>query len=147
MPSSGTGWSRGSARHNRVMPTRKQRRRREKEMRHEYVWEDEEGNVLEPDEAPTRRTDSGRRRTAAERGTREVQPPSWRRTFKRGLVFAPVMFVVVMLLSGDMTLGAQIAQTAFIVAIFVPFSYFLDGVFWRSYKRRIARQADAGRGS
>src|ERR671914_968860 len=110
------------------MPTRKQRRRREKEMRHDYVWEDEEGNVLEPDEVPTRRTDSGRKRGAtAGRAVREVQPPSWRRTLKRGLVFAPVMFMVVMLLSGDMTLGAQIAQTAFIVAIFIPFSYFLDG--------------------
>ena len=128
------------------MPTRKQRRRREKELRHEYVWEDDEGNVLEPDEAPTRRGDSGRR-TTADRGPREVQPPSWRRTLKRGLVFAPVMFVVVMLLSDDMTLANQLVQTAIIVAIFVPFSYFFDGVLWRSYKRRNARQADTGRGS
>ena len=116
-------------------------------MRHEYVWEDDEGNVLEPDEVPTRRADSGRRGAAPARAPREVQPPSWRRTLKRGLVFAPVMFVTVMLLSGDMTLTAQLAQTAFIVAIFIPFSYFLDGVFWRSYKRRLARQTGAGRGS
>jgi hypothetical protein len=129
------------------MPTRKQRRRREKEMRHEYVWEDEEGNVLEPDELPTRRADTGRRGGASARTPREVQPPSWRRTLKRGLIFAPVMFVTVMLLSGDQTLTQQLAQTAFIVAIFIPFSYFLDGVFWRSYKRRLARQAGAGRGS
>ena len=129
------------------MPTRKQRRRREKELRHEYVWEDEEGNVLEPDEVPTRRADDGRRGSTGGKAVREVQPPSWRRTLKRGLVFAPVMFVTVMLLSGDMTLTAQLAQTAFIVAIFIPFSYFLDGVFWRSYKRRLSRQADAGRGS
>ena len=33
------------------MPTRKQRRRRAKEFRHEYVWEDEEGNELDPGEA------------------------------------------------------------------------------------------------
>jgi hypothetical protein len=129
------------------MPTRKQRRRREKEMRHEYVWEDEEGNVLEPDEVPTRRVDSGRRGGASAKVPREVQPPSWRRTLKRGLIFAPVMFVTVMLLSGGQTLTQQLAQTAFIVAIFIPFSYFLDGVFWRSYKRRLDRQAGAGRGS
>jgi hypothetical protein len=129
------------------MPTRKQRRRREKELRHEYVWEDEEGNVLDPEEVPTRRADSRRRASAAGRTPRVVQPPSWRRTLKRGLVFAPVMFVTVMLLSGNMTLTAQLAQTAFIVAIFIPFSYLLDGMFWRSYKRRIARQAGAGRGS
>jgi hypothetical protein len=57
------------------------------------------------------------------------------------------MFVVVMLLGDDLTLAQQVVQTAFIVAIFVPFSYFLDGVLWRSYKKRVARQADAGSGS
>jgi hypothetical protein len=127
------------------MPTRKQRRRRAKEMRHEYVWEDAEGNELAPDEVPTRRTDSNGRR-APTRSQREAQAPSWRRTLKRGLVFAPVMFVTVMLLSGDLTLVQQLVQTAVIVAIFLPFSYFLDGVFWRSYKKRMARQANAGRG-
>jgi hypothetical protein len=126
------------------MPTRKQRRRREKEMRHEYVWEDAEGNLVEADEAPSRKTETTSRR---ESPGRRAEPPSWRRTLKRGAVFAPVMFVVVMLLSDDMTLLEQIAQTAFIVAIFIPFSYFLDGVFWRSYKRRLDRQASAGRGS
>jgi len=116
-------------------------------MRHEYVWEDEEGNVLEPDEVPARRADSGRRGGSPGKTLREAQPPSWRRTLKRGLIFAPIMFVTVTLLSGDLTLTAQVAQTGFIVAIFIPFSYFLDGVFWRSYKRRLARQPGAGRGS
>lgn len=129
------------------MPTRKQRRRREKEFRHEYVWEDEAGNVLEPDEVPSRKGEAGRRDARSGRAGREAQPPSWRRTLKRGLIFAPIMFVTVMLLSGDMPLGQQLVQTAVIVAIFIPFSYFLDGVFWRSYQRRLARQAGAGRGS
>jgi hypothetical protein len=128
------------------MPTRKQRRRREKELRHEYVWEDAEGNELAPEEIPARRSESNGRRDTRARSPREPQEPSWRRTFKRGLVFAPVMFVTVMLLSGDLTLVQQLVQTAVIVAIFLPFSYFLDGMFWRSYKRRMARQADAGRG-
>jgi hypothetical protein len=127
------------------MPTRKQRRRREKELRHEYVWEDAEGNVLDPDDVPPRKAEAETRRRPAG-SVREPQAPSWRRTFKRGLVFGPVMFVTVMLLSGDMTLVQQLVQTAFIVAIFLPFSYFLDGLFWRSYKRRMARQASAGRG-
>jgi hypothetical protein len=114
-------------------------------MRHEYVWEDAEGNELAPEEVPTRKAESNGRR-AQTRSPREVQAPSWKRTLKRGLVFAPVMFVTVMLLSGDLTLVQQLVQTAVIVAIFLPFSYFLDGLFWRSYKRRIARQTDAGRG-
>ena len=127
------------------MPTRKQRRRRAKEHRHEYVWEDAEGNELDPDEVPSRRATPATRRAP---GTgRVAEPPSWRRTLKRGLVFAPVMFVVVMLLSGDLTLAQQLFQTAFIVAIFIPFSYFLDGVFWRSYQKRLARDERAERGA
>jgi hypothetical protein len=130
------------------MPTRKQRRRRAKEHRHEYVWEDAEGNELDPDEVPAKRSESQSPRSPTRSG-REPQPPSWRRTFKRGLIFAPIMFVTVMLLSDSLTLTEQIAQTSFIVAIFVPFSYLLDGVLWRSYKKRAARrdQSDSGRGS
>ncbi|HWM12897.1 MAG TPA: hypothetical protein VNO56_00285 [Gaiellaceae bacterium] len=129
------------------MPTRKQRRRRAKELRHEYVWEDDEGNELEPDEV--RGDGEPRSRRSSARPGREPQAPSWQRTLKRGVIFAPVMFVVVMLLSGDLTLTGQLTQTALIVAIFIPFSYLLDGLMYRSYKRRTARgkQTDNGRGS
>jgi len=126
------------------MPTRKQRRRRAKEHRHEYVWEDDEGNELDPSELSTDK-DAAAPRVAARRA-KEPQAPSWRRTLKRGLIFAPIMFVTVTLLSGNLTLEQQITQTALIVAIFIPFSYLLDGVFWRSYKRRAARREQAGRG-
>ena len=54
------------------------------------------------------------------------------------------MFIVVMLLSSDLTLVEQITQAAFVVAIFIPFSYFLDGVLWRSFKKREARR-EAGK--
>jgi hypothetical protein len=126
------------------MPTRKQRRRRAKEHRHEYVWEDAEGNELDAEEVPVRKAGSQSPRSASPRPGREPQAPSWRRTLKRGLVFAPIMFVTVMLLSNDLTLANQVIQTAFIVAIFIPFSYFLDGVMWRSAKKREARR-EAGR--
>ncbi len=122
------------------MPTRKQRRRRAKEHRHEYVWEDAEGNELDAEEIPVRKTGSQSRPSASPRSGREAQPPSWRRTLKRGLIFAPIMFVTVMLLSSDLALADQLIQTAFIVAIFIPFSYFLDGVMWRSFKKREARR-------
>ncbi|MEX0851275.1 MAG: hypothetical protein WD015_07200 [Gaiellaceae bacterium] len=127
------------------MPSRKQRRRRAKEFRHEYVWEDAEGNELDADDVPARKADSQAQRPPKSPG-REPQAPSWRRTLKRGLVFAPIMFVTVMLLTDDLTIGAQIAQTAFIVGIFVPFSYLLDGVLWRSYKKRAARRVEDGSG-
>ena len=130
------------------MPTRKQRRRRAKEHRHEYVWEDDQGNELDPAELP-----SGKVRepapAASSRSARDVQPPSWRRTLKRALVFAPIMFATVYLLSPGLPLVTKVTQTLFIVAIFIPFSYFLDGVFYRSHRRRLARreQADGRRGS
>ena len=127
------------------MPSRKQRRRRAKEFRHEYVWEDAEGNELDADDVPARKADSQAQRPPKSPG-REPQPPSWRRTLKRGLVFAPIMFVTVMLLSNDLTIAEQITQTAFIVGIFVPFSYLLDGVLWRSYKKRAARRVEDGSG-
>ena len=69
------------------------------------------------------------------------------RTLKRALVFAPIMLVTVMLLSSNLGLAGQIAQTALLVAIFIPFSYFLDGVFWRSYQKRLARDERAERGA
>ena len=126
------------------MPTRKQRRRREKELRHDYdlVWEDAEGNELDPDEVPS----NGSAKPAVrplQRSGRQPQPPSWRRTLKRGLIFAPIMFGTVLLLSRNLSTAQQVTQTVLIVAIFIPFSYLLDGLFWRSKKRRAARDQAA----
>lgn len=113
-------------------------------MRHEYVWEDAEGNIVEPDET---RDGAPARTSRGQRPGREPQAPSWQRTFKRGLIFAPIMFVTVMLLSSELTLAEQIVQTLVIVAIFIPFSFLLDQVFWRSYQRRRARrETGTGRG-
>ena len=125
------------------MPTRKQRRRRAKEHRHEYVWEDAEGNELEPEEIPSGKqaTRSG---AAPPRAARGAQAPSWRRTLKRGLIFAPIMFATVLLLSPKLSMSAKIGQTAFIVAVFIPFSYFLDGIFYRSHLKRAAKREQAG---
>jgi hypothetical protein len=121
------------------MPSRKQRRRRAKELRHEYVWEDDDGNELAPEEIPARK-EATERSTRTARSPREVQAPSWQRTLKRGAIFAPIMLVTVMLLSSDLSLASQIVQAAIIVLIFIPFSYLLDVVFWRSYQKRLERR-------
>ena len=126
------------------MPTRKQRRRRAKEHRHEYVWEDAEGNEIAPSDLPTSKNEP-KSRPAPARSVREPQPPTWRRTLKRGAIFAPIMLATVMLLSNSLTLTQQVTQALLIAVIFVPFSYFLDGVFYRSQKRRLARREQAGR--
>jgi hypothetical protein len=128
------------------MATKKQRRRRAKEHRHEYVWIDDEGNEVEPDDAP----DVGKAGAkSASRMQRDPQTPSWRRSLKRGLIFAPIMLGTVFLLSPDIPTSQKVTQTAVIVAIFIPFSYFIDRFFYRSFQRRRARneQAPGRRGS
>jgi hypothetical protein len=122
------------------MPTRKQRRRRAKERRHEWeeVWVDEEGNEVEspPDEEVSRngkRTEASARRATNPRG---VQPPSWRRVAKRGLIFAPLMFLTVTFLSGELTIAQRLVNTAFLLAFFLPFSYAMDAFMYRMYVRR-----------
>jgi cation transport ATPase len=125
------------------MATKKQRRRRAKEHRHDYVWVDEAGNELAPEDAPASTKDA-RSASAAVRPGREPQAPSWRRSLKRGLIFGPIMLAMVMLLSGNLTLAQQVTQALFIVAVFIPFSYFLDRMFYRSFQKRLAKSRGAG---
>ena len=118
------------------MATKKQKRRRAKEQRHDYMWVDDEGNEVDPDE--TSRDEKSPR--SESRLAREPQAPSWRRTFRRGAIFAPIMLATVFLLSPDLPLTTKITQTLLLVAIFVPFSYFIDRLFYRSYQRKQARR-------
>jgi hypothetical protein len=124
------------------MPSRKQRRRRAKERRHEWeeVWVDDEGNELdEPPEGEDRPARAERRAaTAPQRrsGGRPVQPPSWRRVLKRGLIFGPVMFLLVSFVSSELTLPERVVQTALLLAFFMPFSYFMDSLMYRMFVRR-----------
>ena len=125
------------------MATKKQRRRRAKEHRHEYVWIDDEGNEVEaPDDAPEKES-------RARGPRRDPQAPSWQRSFRRGAIFAPIMLGTVFLLSPNLPLATKVTQTLLIVAIFIPFSYFLDRFFHRSFQRRSERrdQSDGRRGS
>jgi hypothetical protein len=127
------------------MPTRKQRRRRAKEFRHEYVWEDAEGNELDPDDVREHDPSAPARGRASARPGREPQRPSWTRTLKRALIFAPIMFFVVSVLSKNLTIADRVVQTALVVGVFIPFSYLLDGFFWRAYQRRVGRVGPSGR--
>jgi hypothetical protein len=133
------------------MPTRKQRRRRQKGRRHEYeyVYVDEEGNELDVDEqelkpeaAPSR---NGRTRSRAPSAAPRIPPPSWRRVGKRGLIFAPLMFVTVMLLGDDLAWWQWVVQTGWLLAIFLPFSYFVDSFMYRRYVKRTRGDSGAAK--
>ncbi len=137
------------------MATQKQRRKRAKEKRHAYdiVEIDAEGNetVLsssdlkdETSSAPRTKSSSTRGSKSSGRGT--AQPPTWGRVLKRGAIFAPIFLATVMLLGrGRLTLAGAIVQTIFLLAIFIPFSYFMDRLVWRSHEKRRQGGKTAGR--
>jgi hypothetical protein len=126
------------------MPSRKQRRRQAKERRHEYeyVYVDEEGREVEVDaaELEERRNGKAARPEREVSGGRKVQPPSWNRVGRRALIFAPLMFLTVYLLGrNDLSMGQILIQTVVLLAIFLPFSYFMDTLTYRAYQRRLNR--------
>ena len=135
------------------MASQKQRRRRAKEKRHEYdlVEIDAEGNetVLSSSELKAESTPrSPAKKSQPKSGTKSrsgrgsPQPPSWQRVVKRGAIFAPIFFATVLLLAGDsLKWQGAIVQTLFLLAVFVPFSYFMDRLVWRSHEKRQARNA------
>jgi hypothetical protein len=143
------------------MPTRKQRRRRDKERRHEYeevlVYPDGRevpvAELDEEDEEPGPAPKAGRadgppasrdaaraaprKATSTARGGRTVQPPSWRRVLKRTLIFAPIMFLLVTVTSGgDTSSSARVFLTVQLVLLFIPFAYLMDSVAYRMYRKR-----------
>lgn len=135
------------------MPTRKQRRRQQKERRHEYefVYVDEEGQEVEVDPAelkaerdakPSRKAATRRQPTG--RSRRTVQPPSFNRVLKRGLLFAPVMYLTLSLIGGgkQLSVPGRLFQTAMLLAFFLPFSYVMDKLAWRTYQRRLGNTSE-----
>lgn len=135
------------------MPTKKQRRRDAKARRHEYeyVYVDGEGNEVEvdPDELrqdrEVRRDAKPRKTDAAKPATRSgsrrtIEPPSWRKSARRALIFGPLLVVAMMLFNRNLTLVQQIFPALFLIAFFIPFSYFTDSFAYRMYRKRLARQ-------
>lgn len=137
------------------MPTKKQRRRAQKERRHEYetVWVDEEGNELEepPEEfvaAPTRR-DAAKptSKAATQRGGRPVRvppAPSWQRAGRRALILGVVIFAVVYVLgakNGQHSFGAALGFAGLYTLLFIPLGYMFDRFAHNRWQRRAEQQA------
>lgn len=134
------------------MPTKKQRRRAEKERRHEYetVWVDEEGNELEdPPEAlvetPTKRDGKPKAKPVQQRGGRAARvppPPSWRRAGKRAAILGVAIFALFTILGArhGSGIGSALAIAALYTALFVPFTYYIDGFAYKRWQRREEQQ-------
>ena len=136
------------------MPTKKQRRRAQKERRHEYetVWVDAEGNEL--DEPPEELAATPQKRDGAKpkakptqtRGGRQVRvppPPSWQRAAKRAAILGAVVFVFIYLV-GAKNGGHSPASALFLALIytllFIPFQFVLDRFAYNRWQRRAAQQ-------
>lgn len=143
------------------MASRKQRKRREKEKRHEYelvvVDETGEEHPLDPDELRSKRkekekeADKGRKPggkgqparggTRSRGPVREVKPPSLNRVWKRVAFFGAFMFLVLSFLGGkNESIKARLALVVVYTALFIPFIYLMDRVQYRQYLRRIGQE-------
>jgi hypothetical protein len=135
------------------MPSRKQRRRRDKSFRHEYetVLLDEEGNETpiaevrgerEKTKAETKpKSASAKGKTTAKgRSLREPPVPSWNRALRRGGLMGAIVFIafVFILKGGSQTSRAAIA--AIYAVAFIPLTYYVDRFAYARYQKQLARQ-------
>ena len=135
------------------MPTRKQRRRRERSFRHEYefVLRDEDGNELPDEPRPERDTrtkspartakQSGSKGAPNKRGQRQrtlrvVQPPTWQRAFKRGGLMGAGMFVLFVFVLKGGSQSSRAVTAGIYVVLFVPLTYWADRLAYRTFLKR-----------
>jgi hypothetical protein len=138
------------------MPTRRQRRREAKARRHEYeyVYVDDEGNEVAADQGELRTEKNGQREAkprkpqqgkpaARSTGRRTVEPPSWRRSVRRAALFGPILIVAMVLLNRNQPFVQQVFPAVFLIAFFIPFSYFTDSFAYRLFQKRLNRRDNA----
>ena len=135
------------------MPTKKQRRRRQKGRRHDYefVYVDEEGHEVEVDQEEVeqaRPPRNGKRETKRQpqkgrdgRPVREVAPPSWNKVGKRALIFFPLIFLAFSFVNSNQPVGTRLLVTLVYTAFFLPFMYLMDRAMYRSYLKRTGQSA------
>jgi len=140
------------------MPTKKQKRRNQKARRHEYeyVYLDDEGNEVPVEPSELRAEKNGQRESKPRKGSsgkqpagrgagarRNIEPPSWRRSARRALLFGPVLVVAMILLNRGQPLAQQVFPAVFLIAFFIPFSYFTDSFAYRLFQKRLNRRDNA----
>jgi hypothetical protein len=142
------------------MPSRKQRRRREKTLRHEYetVLLDGDGNeiTLDPEELRAERVAKQKERAQSKpaagktkrqpaRGTRPMRVPplpSWRRAVKRGGMMGGLMLVAFVFIFKSGALPQRLGIGIFYGLAFIPLTYWIDRTAYRTYERRLAKSAE-----
>lgn len=135
------------------MPTRKQRRRRDKDFRHDVrVFEvDSDGNEVPIAALRTREEPKAKAapaKGATKRGSskggramREPPQPSWNRAFRRGGFMGAAMLIAFLFLFKNASLPLRIAWGVFYAVAFIPLTYWIDRTAYRGYERRAAKQS------
>jgi len=136
------------------MPSKKQRRRREKTFRHEYgfVTYDEDGNEVEvaseelrpekPEKPKTQASAKGKGNS----GLRTLKPapaPSWRRAVKRGSLWGGGMLLLAVFFFKGMPLPTRIGLGAMYAAAFIPLTYWIDRIAYRNYLKKSGKTPTA----
>ena len=123
------------------MPSKKQRRRREKLKRHQYelVQVDAEGNEIPVETTERKKSEPNGKATPSRRGRtpREVKPPSWTRSAKRAAIFVPFLYIFLSIGKNPPPLPARLGISLLYAVVFVPMFFFVDRLAYRGYKRRI----------
>jgi hypothetical protein len=131
------------------VPSRKQRRKREKLQRHEYeyVIETEEGEEIAVDSPRAVESARNGQPTKAkepagplDRKGKPVPKPSLRRVLRRTAIFAPLIAIFVYWTSPDAGVAAIVFNVALLLAFFMPFSYVVDAFVYRMLLRRQERE-------
>jgi hypothetical protein len=133
------------------VPSRKQRRKREKLQRHEYeyVLETEEGEeVIEgPRAAEVKSAANGKAEKEptglVDRRGRPIQKPSLQRVLKRTAIFGPLIAVFIVVTADGLSIAGLIFNVVLLLAFFMPFSYMVDMFVYRMLMRRHEKEQAA----
>lgn len=125
------------------MPSRKQRRKREKLQRHEYeyVIETEDGEEIVERPPEVEATENGKPRKSVagpvDRHGKPIAKPSFRRVLRRTAIFGPLIAIFIYITAGeDLSPAGLVLNVLLLLAFFMPLSYVVDTVVYRMLWRR-----------
>jgi hypothetical protein len=132
------------------MPTRKQRKRRAKDFRHDMrVFEvDGEGNEVPlaelrtPDERKPKAKQQQQAKSKSGRPIRVPPQPSWQRAMRRGGMMGGLMLVAFLFVLKNGPLPQRLGIGVFYGLAFIPLTYWIDRTAYRTYQRRLAKQSE-----
>ncbi|MDQ3867050.1 MAG: hypothetical protein M3304_09540, partial [Actinomycetota bacterium] len=80
------------------------------------------------------------RDTVVDRRGRPLQKPTLARVLRRAAIFAPIMAIFVYVMNSEASPVAVAVNTLVLVAFFIPFSYLVDTIVYRTVSRRAERE-------